>query len=80
MAYWITIPPGTESAGFINSVQNGMLLGADIHSLFDNYVISINPGVGMARLWSFSGRLFRIIIRLGVAGRHLDQKFLEDPR
>jgi len=47
---WITIPPATESTGTINSVQNGMLLRADIHSLFDNYDISINPDVRMARL------------------------------
>jgi len=30
---WITIPPATESAGSINSVQNGMLLREDIHTL-----------------------------------------------
>ena len=40
---WITIPPATESADSINSVQNGMLLSARIHSLFDSYEISINP-------------------------------------
>lgn len=40
---WITIPPVT--GGFINSVQNGLLLRNDIHNLFDNYVFSINPDV-----------------------------------
>ncbi|KAF8469072.1 HNH endonuclease-domain-containing protein [Kalaharituber pfeilii] len=38
---WITIPPGT--GGSINSVQNGLLLRADIHILFDSYDVSINP-------------------------------------
>lgn len=42
---WITIPPATESAGSINSVQNGLLLRSDIRSLFDNYLLSINPDV-----------------------------------
>jgi len=40
---WISIPP--RSGGSINSVQNGLLLRADIHTLFDNYVLSINPDV-----------------------------------
>jgi hypothetical protein len=42
---WITIPPATESAGSINSVQNGMLLRNDIHAHFDSYDFSINPDV-----------------------------------
>ena len=42
---WVTIPPATESAGSINSVKNGMLLRADIHSPFDDYTLSINPDV-----------------------------------
>ena len=40
---WITIQPNT--GGSINSVQNGLLLGSDIHDLFDSYDISINPDV-----------------------------------
>ena len=47
---WITVPPATESAGSINSVQNGILLDATIHLLFDSYDISINPDVRMVRL------------------------------
>lgn len=31
----------------INSVQNGILLRADVHELFDTYRIAINPDVGM---------------------------------
>jgi len=40
---WITIQPDT--GGSINSVQNGILLREDIHTLFDAYGISINPDV-----------------------------------
>lgn len=36
----------TESAERpINSVQNGILISAHMHQLFDSYVISINPDV-----------------------------------
>lgn len=44
---WITLPSAGES---INSVQNGMLLDNTIHTLFDNYIISIaiNPDVCMS--------------------------------
>lgn len=44
---WITIP--SARGGSINSVQNGMLLRADIHALFDGYDVSINPDVRMPR-------------------------------
>ena len=40
---WITIPP--EKGGTINSVQNGILLGASMRQRFDNYDFSINPDV-----------------------------------
>ncbi|KAI5845044.1 hypothetical protein DFP73DRAFT_594185 [Morchella snyderi] len=67
---------GFESAsgGSINSAQNGMLLRADIHALFDGYRVSINPDDN-----------YKIVCfrrdRNGIAtGRHLDQQFLEDPR
>jgi len=42
---WITVPPANESDGYIHSVQNGMLLYAPIHTLFDAYDVSINPDV-----------------------------------
>jgi len=29
----------------INSLQNGMLIQRDIHSAFDQYLISVNPDV-----------------------------------
>jgi HNH endonuclease len=41
----ITIPPALETAGSINSVQNGLLLRNDIHHLFDCYDFSVNPDV-----------------------------------
>ena len=43
---WITIP--SASGNSINSVQNGILLRNDIHALFDNYMISINPDVRLS--------------------------------
>jgi hypothetical protein len=42
-ARWITIPAANGDT--INSKQNGLLLRADIHQLFDSYDISINPDV-----------------------------------
>ncbi len=42
-ARWITIP--AVNGETINSKQNGLLLRADIHGLFDNYDLSINPDV-----------------------------------
>lgn len=73
LSRWITIPPATESAGSINSVQNGMLLKADIHARFDSYAFSINPDDN-----------FKIVCFAcdgdGIAGTHLDQQFLIDPR
>jgi hypothetical protein len=42
---WITIPPEKEGAGTINSVQNGLLLRKDLHTLFDTYAFSITPDV-----------------------------------
>lgn len=43
LSRWITNPPAT--GGSINSVQNGLLLRADLHQLFDSYALSINPDV-----------------------------------
>jgi hypothetical protein len=40
---YITIDP--PAGGSINSVQNGLLLRADIHAMFDGYQVSINPDV-----------------------------------
>ncbi|PUU79003.1 hypothetical protein B9Z19DRAFT_1125724 [Tuber borchii] len=71
---WITIPPPNESDGTINSVQNGILLGKEIHLLFDSYKLSINPDDN-----------FKIVcftpdtLDYNVAGRHLDQALLEHP-
>ena len=43
LSRWITLGVSTESR--INSVQNGLLLRVDVHRLFDQYLISINPDV-----------------------------------
>jgi hypothetical protein len=40
---WITLLP--PRGGPINSVQNGLLLRADLHTLFNRYTFSINPDV-----------------------------------
>jgi len=42
---WISIPPPQASDGLINSIQNGILLRRDIHTLFDRYQFSVNPDV-----------------------------------
>ncbi|KAK3308989.1 uncharacterized protein B0T15DRAFT_509390 [Chaetomium strumarium] len=39
---WITIDP-PQGVGKINSVQNGIILRADLHILFDCFAFSINP-------------------------------------
>ena len=44
-SHWITVPPANESDGTIHSVQNGILLSANMHALFDAYHVSINPDV-----------------------------------
>ncbi|KAI9858594.1 MAG: hypothetical protein M1813_007399 [Trichoglossum hirsutum] len=66
---WITIP--AADGGNINSIQNGMLLRDDIHTLFDGYDISINPNDNYKIVcFRRNGK--------GIAGKHLDQRFLED--
>ena len=45
---WITVP---GSGGSISSVQNGMLLRADIAILFEYYMLSINPDVSMTSIF-----------------------------
>src|SRR5277367_6344653 len=51
----ITIPPASETAGSINSVQNGLLLRNDIHDIFDSYDFSINPDVCLPYLLGYRG-------------------------
>ncbi|KAK9482974.1 HNH endonuclease-domain-containing protein [Lipomyces starkeyi] len=63
-----------ERDGNVNSPQNGLLLRKDVHGLFDQYEISINPNDD-----------YRIVCflddALGLAGRHLDPicRDLENP-
>ena len=49
---WVRIPPATPSDGMINSVQNGILLRSDIHTIFDAYEVAINPDVRIAEFSS----------------------------
>ncbi|RPB19494.1 hypothetical protein L211DRAFT_863628 [Terfezia boudieri ATCC MYA-4762] len=50
---WITDMDDTNGSSKINSLQNGMLLGADIHTLFDQYTISVDPD-----RWHFRQSIF----------------------
>ncbi|OXV08667.1 hypothetical protein Egran_03570 [Elaphomyces granulatus] len=49
--HWITNMDGVTGASKINSVQNGLLLLLllllNVHSLFDQYMIGINPDVSI---------------------------------
>jgi HNH endonuclease len=56
---WISLPP--SQGGTINSVQNGLLLRADIHTDFDHFYISINPDVCMFPFHSSVLSLTKII-------------------
>ena len=53
-SYWIAQDYGrwirdvTPGVAKINSCQNGFLLRADIHTDFDNYLVSVNPDVSVA--------------------------------
>lgn len=42
---WITDIKEMGGGSGIYSHQNGMLLKADVHKLFDNYLVAINPDV-----------------------------------
>lgn len=42
---WITDMDYANGVSKINSCQNGLLLRRDLHTMFDNYLISVNPDV-----------------------------------
>ncbi|PUU79017.1 hypothetical protein B9Z19DRAFT_1125740 [Tuber borchii] len=71
---WITISPSNESDGIINSIQNGLLLGREIHLLFDSFKLSINPEENFKIVCFAPDTLY-----YNVAGRHLDQALLDHP-
>lgn len=86
---WITIQPKT--GGPINSVQNGMLLLAHMRIRFDSYLLSINPDVSLLLMICKSSKAknefkdnYKIVCfkqdAFGVAGKHLDRRFIDDPR
>ncbi|KAK3168476.1 hypothetical protein OEA41_004924 [Lepraria neglecta] len=69
-ARWIIIPAANGET--INSKQNGLLLRADIHGLFDNYDISINPDDNHKIVcFADDGN--------DIAGKFLDEQFRNDP-
>ncbi|RPB28070.1 hypothetical protein L211DRAFT_860397 [Terfezia boudieri ATCC MYA-4762] len=45
MGQWITDMDDTNGSSKINSLQNGMLLPSNIHQMFDQYLISVNPDI-----------------------------------
>ena len=51
--HWITDMDGTVGVSKINSFQNGFLLSGHIHSLFDQYLLSVNPDVCLFSHWTF---------------------------
>lgn len=72
----------------INSVQNGLLLRSDIHQLFDNYIVSVNPdvcihGVGNTVIANLSQDNYKIVCFAddvkSIGGKYLDPPFLEHP-
>ncbi|KAI4133790.1 MAG: hypothetical protein LQ347_002063 [Umbilicaria vellea] len=68
---WITVQP--QSGGTINSVQNGIMLNSIVHQLFDCYNLSINPDDSYKIVcFAEDGE--------GLAGKYLDQEFLDDPQ
>ncbi|KAG0633967.1 hypothetical protein HOY80DRAFT_1061874 [Tuber brumale] len=70
-SHWITIPPANESDGTMNSVQNGILLAGDIHSLFNSYKLTINPDDDK-KIMCFTSDTHDY----NIAGRHPNQSFL----
>lgn len=42
---WINDMDSTNGESKINSIQNGFLLQSNIHQLFDQYLVSVNPDV-----------------------------------
>ncbi|OQD87448.1 hypothetical protein PENSOL_c077G06768 [Penicillium solitum] len=65
---WITNTTGRHNAT-INSVQNGMLVGAQMHGPFDNFLVSVNPDDGYKTThfggdgWGVDGRVLDPVCR-----------------
>ncbi|KAJ5541442.1 hypothetical protein N7494_006518 [Penicillium frequentans] len=53
----------------MNSVQNGILISATVHSLFDNFLVSANPDDGYKitdfsrNIWNLDGRVLDFVCR-----------------
>ncbi|KAH8588282.1 HNH endonuclease-domain-containing protein [Bisporella sp. PMI_857] len=71
LSRWISIL--LDKGESINSIQNGLLLRRDVHHLFNVYKFSINPDDN-----------YKIVCfardGTGIAGKHLDQRLLDDPQ
>jgi hypothetical protein len=48
-ARWITNTDNSRGSA-INSIQNGLLMSGTYHSMFDQYIFSINPDVSIPEL------------------------------
>lgn len=51
---WVTNMDGSTGVSKINSIQNGLLMRRDLHSLFNQYLFSINPDVCTLFFFFFS--------------------------
>jgi len=51
---WITDMDDMTGVSRINSCQNGFLLRGDIHTDFNNYLVSVNPDVNELRQICYS--------------------------
>lgn len=46
---WVTDMDAVTGSSKISSCQNGLLIRRDLHTMFDNYLISINPNVSKSK-------------------------------
>ena len=51
---WITDSDSLDPGPRMNSIQNGMIMSASIHNLFDGYHVGVNPDVSISVLVSCS--------------------------
>ena len=67
---WITDINDTVGVSKINSCQNGILLRRDIHGIFDQYMISVDPDVSGLNSVGLMAMLTgdRMIIKLSCLG------------
>ncbi|KAG0137538.1 hypothetical protein HOY82DRAFT_547725 [Tuber indicum] len=71
---WINASAHSALHGTINSLQNGILLTREMHAQFVSYGLSINPD-DKYKIVCFTP----FASSYGIAGAHLDQRFLDNP-